>query len=332
MTKILMYSVRDDEQPAIQEYAAAHNLTIDTNDVVLHGDTVQLAQGYDGIVIQQRGPIGDDTVYTQLASYGIHQLTTRTAGVDTINLDAAAAAGLTVTNVPAYSPRSVAEHALMSIFRILRQSPLIDARVRNNNFDFNGLQAKEIHSTTIGIIGAGRIGGTLAQMLHLLGAKVLAYDVQERDDLRDIVTYTTKAKVLEQSDVVSLHVDLNPTSTGLIGADDLKLMQPTSGLVNASRGPVVDTAALITALKNHELAMAALDTVEGEAAVFTRDLSKVGLDATPQIKELNAMANVILTPHIGFYTNIAVQNMVDIALDDVLAVLNGEQPKNAISR
>lgn len=281
-------------------------------------------------MIQQRGPIGDDAVYAQLASYGIHQLTTRTAGVDTINLDAAKAAGLTVTNVPAYSPRSVAEHALMSIFRILRQSPLIDARVRHNNFDFNGLQAKEIHSTTIGIIGAGRIGGTLARLLHALGATVLAYDVQERDELRDVVTYTTKADLLARADVVSLHVDLNPTSTKLIGAEDFKIMQPTAGLVNASRGPVVDTQALIDALQHHEIAMAALDTVEGEAAVFTRDLSKVGLDASPQIKALNAMDNVILTPHIGFYTNIAVQNMVDIALDDVLAILRGDTPKNAI--
>jgi D-lactate dehydrogenase len=329
MTKIIMYSVRPDELAAIKAHAEASNMQIDTTTDLLNGDTVQQAKGYDGIVIQQRAPIGDDSVYATLASYGIKQLSTRTAGLDTINIPAAHAAGLVVTNVPAYSPRSVAENALMSIFRILRKSAIVDNRVRNNNYSWAGLQAKEIHSATIGIIGAGRIGGTLAGLLHALGATVLAYDVQERDDLRDIVTYTTKEDLLRRSDVVSLHVDLNATSAGLIGADDLALMQPTAGIVNASRGPVIDTAALVAALENKQIAAACLDTVTGEDNIFNFDHSQDGISDQPLIEKLHAMPNVIITPHISFFTNIAVQNMVDISLDDVVAVLNGETPKNA---
>lgn len=330
MTKVLMYSVRPDEMAAINAHAAANDMQIDTTTDLLDGTTVAQAKGYDGIVIQQRAPIGDDTVYATLAGYGIKQLSTRTAGYDTINVPAAHAAGLIVTNVPAYSPRSVAENALMSIFRILRKSAVVDNRVRRNDYSWAGLQAKEIHSATIGIIGAGRIGGTLANLLHALGATVLAYDVKERADLQDIVTYTSKEDLLRRSDVVSLHVDLNATSTGLIGASELGLMQKTAGIVNASRGPVIDTAALIAALASKQIAAACLDTVTGEENIFNFDHTEDGIDEQPLIAQLHAMDNVIITPHISFFTNIAVQNMVDISLDDVTAVLNGTTPKNAI--
>lgn len=330
MTKILMYSVRPDEMDAINAHAAASNMEITTTSDLLDGTTVAQAKGFDGIVIQQRAAIGDDTVYATLASYGIKQISTRTAGYDVINVPAAHAAGLTVTNVPAYSPRSVAENALMSIFRILRKSTVVDHRVAENNYSWAGLQAKEIHSATIGIIGAGRIGGTLATLLHALGAKVLAYDVKERAELADIVTYTTKEEVLRQSDVVSLHVDLNATSEGLIGASEFALMQPASGIVNASRGPVIDTQALIDALNAGTIAAACLDTVTGEENIFNFDHHGDGIGEQPLIEQLHAMPNVVITPHISFFTNIAVQNMVDISLDDVAAVLDGKKPQNAV--
>lgn len=328
MSKILMYSVRDDEEAAIQAHALQSGNQIDITRDLLSKATVQQAQGYAGIVIQQRAPIDDPTVYTDLAAMGIKQISTRTAGVDTIDLSAAHAAGLIVTNVPAYSPRSVAEYALMSIFRILRKSAVVDHQVAANDYRWNGLQAKEIHSATIGIIGAGRIGGTLAGLLHALGATVLAYDVKPHTDLADIVTYTSKEELLKRSDVVSLHVDLNTTSEKLITAADFKLMQPTAGLVNASRGPVVDTAALVDALEQKEIAAACLDTVEGEANIFAFDHRKDGLGDYPLVAKLHAMPNVIITPHIAFFTNIAVQNMVDISLNDVELILAGKPAIN----
>lgn len=328
MTKILMTSVRDDEKPAIKAYAREHQIEIVTSPKLIQ-DALDQLDGVDGVVIQQRGKVTDN-VYPTLKEHGIKQLTTRTAGYDTINLELAHQNGLVVTNVPAYSPRSVAEFALMQIFRLLRHTPVVDHRVANADFRWSGLQAKEIHSATIGIIGVGRIGGTLAKLLHALNATVLGYDVKPREDLKDIVEYTTKEDLLQRADVVSLHVDLNPTSEGLLTKKDFALMQPTAGLVNASRGPVVNTADLIAALKNGEIAAAALDTVEGEATVFAQDHQADQLKDAPQIKELVDLPNVILTPHIAFFTNIAVQNMVDIALDDVMAILNGQPAKHEI--
>lgn len=218
----------------------------------------------------------------------------------------------------------------MQIFRLLRHTAQFDHRVAGDDFRWAGLQAKEIHSATIGIIGVGRIGGTLAQLLHVLGARVLGFDRAPREDLADIVEFTDKATLLKESDVVSLHVDLNPTSVGLLQAADFALMKPTAGLVNASRGPVVNTADLLAALKSGQIAGAALDTVEGEEKVFNQDHRADHLAESPQIKELKELEQVILTPHIAFFTNIAVQNMVDIALDDVCAILKGEEPKNLV--
>lgn len=329
MTKILMTSVRDDEQAAIKQFAQEHDIEIITTPKLID-DAVDLTAGVDGLVIQQRSPV-DPAVYPQLKVNGLKQIATRTAGFDMVDIQAAHDNGLTVTNVPAYSPRSVAEHALMQIFRLLRKSYRFDTQVASGDFRwFSDEQALEIHTATIGIIGVGRIGGTLAKLLKALGARVLGFDVQPREEMRGIVDYVSKEDLLKQSDVVSLHVDLNPTSTGLLTAADFALMKPTAGLVNASRGPVVVTADLVAALKDHQLAAASLDTFEGENEVVMTDRREKGLADVPLVEELHAMDNVILTPHIAFFTNLAVKNMVDFALEDVLLILDGKPSPHEI--
>ena len=329
MTKILMTSVRDDEQAAIKQFAQEHDIEIITTPKLID-DAVDLTAGVDGLVIQQRSPV-DPAVYPQLKVNGLKQIATRTAGFDMVDIQAAHDNGLTVTNVPAYSPRSVAEHALMQSCRVLRKSYRFDTQVASGDFRwFSDEQALEIHTATIGIIGVGRIGGTLAKLLKALGARVLGFDVQPREEMRGIVDYVSKEDLLKQSDVVSLHVDLNPTSTGLLTAADFALMKPTAGLVNASRGPVVVTADLVAALKDHQLAAAALDTFEGENEVVMTDRREKGLADVPLVEELHAMDNVILTPHIAFFTNLAVKNMVDFALEDVLLILDGKPSPHEI--
>ena len=330
MTKILMTSVRADEELAIQAFAQTHDLDITLSREPLHPDNMPDFSAYDGLIVQQTAKIGGDLAFYQhLAQQGLKQITTRTAGYDMIEVTLAQAAGLKVTNVPAYSPRSVAEMALMQIFRLLRRTWAFDHRVAENDFRWAGLQAREIHTVTVGIIGAGRIGGTLAQLLHALGARVLAYDTQPQDKHRAYLTYVDKATVLSESDVISLHVDLNPSSVGLLRAADFKQMQSHAGLVNASRGQVIDTTDLIAALQTGEIESAALDTVVGESAVFNQDLRTQGV-ADTQIQTLLDLPNVILTPHVAFYTNLAIQNMVETALTDVLRIINDLPAENEI--
>lgn len=153
--------------------------------------------------------------------------------------------------------------------------------------------------------------------------------MQQREDLQGIVTYVSKAQLLRESDVISLHVDLNPTSVGLLTAKDFAQMKPESYLVNASRGPVINTDDLIVALENGPIAAVALDTVEGESAVFNHDLSTTGVPDS-RIAKLLAMPNVLITPHVAFFTNIAVKNMVDIALQDTLTILTNQTSEHEI--
>ena len=330
MTKILMTSVRDDEQPAIKNYAKKNNIEIITTPKLID-DAIDLTTDIDGLVIQQRSKLPDD-IYAKLHANGLKQIATRTAGFDMVDVKQANANGLTVTNVPAYYPRSVAEFSFMHILRLLRNSYRFDHQVANNDFRwFSDEQSIEIHTATIGIIGVGRIGGTLAKLLNALGATVLGYDTNPRTDLEGVVEFVAKEELLKRADVVSLHVDLNPTSKGLLTAKEFALMKPTAGLVNASRGPVVNTADLVTALKAGEIAAAALDTFEGEETVAAADRREKGLDDQPLVKELHEMDNVILTPHIAFFTNLAVKNMVDISLDDVMTILNDKKSSHEIT-
>lgn len=164
MKKILMYSVRPDEQPAIDDWVAANDIQVDTNTVAFNADTVDLAKGYDGVVIQQHGAIPEPLVYQKLKSFGMKQLTLRITGYDIVNLDAAAANGLAVTNVPAYSPRSVAELVLAHAMRLIRHLGEATAREAKDDYSWGGLEAQEVHQLTIGIIGAGKIGSTVARI------------------------------------------------------------------------------------------------------------------------------------------------------------------------
>lgn len=321
--KIILLSVRDDELPAIKQWQQKHpDIELQTADWELHPDTVDRLQGFDGVIIQQRSQIGDE-VYPELKRLGFKQLTSRTAGFDVINMPLATANNLKVSNVPAYSPHSVAELALTHTMRLIRQLPLFDARMQEQDFRWQRLQAAEISSLTIGIIGAGRIGSTTARIFHSLGAQVIANDTKPNHELDDILTFKTKEEVLQEADVVCLHVDLNETSKNLIDAQALSLMKPSAYIVNECRGPVVDTDALIQALEKKQIAGAALDTLTGEENFFNVDLRGKEIPSE-QLKKLRSMDNVIITPHIGFYTNIAVQNMVDISLDDAVSLIQGQ--------
>ncbi len=322
MKKILVCNVREDERPALEAYKQAHqDVELVLSPASLSQSADLLDSSIDAISIQQRDKLHQD-MYERMQELGIAYISTRTAGYDMIDLEACKIHGIHACNVPAYSPRSVAEHALMQIFKLLRKSPEIDRRVRNHDYRWHEIQGKEIHSVCIGIIGVGRIGGTLAKLCHALGAKVLGYDLIEREEMKPYLSYVSKEELLKQADVVSLHVDLNPSSEGLIRKADLKLMGPESYLVNASRGPVVNTAELIEALEEGLIAGAALDTVEGEEDVFTRCFEHEAYD--DKIMRLQALDQVILTPHIAFYTNVAVQNMVDISLDDLCLLIEGK--------
>lgn len=324
-----MYNVRPDEQQPLDDWVKKNGVQVDTNSVPLSADTVDLAKGYDGIVIQQHGPISDPVVYEKLHSFGIKQLTLRITGFEIVDLDQAKKNDLIVTNVPAYSPRSVSELVLADVMGLLRHIGEVGERERHGDFSWKGVEAREIHTLTVGIIGAGKIGSAVARIFRALGATVIAADPIHRPELNDTLTYVDHDTVFKTADIVTMHTPLTDETNQMINADVFKKMKPSAIFINASRGQVVDTGALVQALENQEISAAAIDTFEGENTIVGQDLTGKQIN-NDHLKKLLAMPNVNVTPHIGFYTEVAVQNMVEIALNDVVTILNGRKSPHEV--
>jgi D-lactate dehydrogenase len=328
--KLIMFSVREDEKPALTAWQERNGVEVTPVIEPLTPENVNLVEGYDGVCIQQRIDMSEEEIYKKLNNFGIKQIALRTAGYDIIDLNLAQKYQLKITNVPAYSPTSVAELVVMQALRLIRNNPIVEDNMSHGDFRWTGLVAKEINTLTVGIIGAGRIGGTAARLFKALGANVIAYDPIEREELKDILTYkNSQQEVLENADVVSLHVPLDETTINLIDKAAFNQMKHDAYLINASRGPVVDTKALIEALENKEIAGVAVDTLPNEQHFFNHDFSKKELP-DEHLKTLMKRNNVLITPHIGFYTTVAVQNMVDIALGSALDIIKTGKSENEV--
>lgn len=329
MTKIIAYHVREDEQPFIDEWSKTNQVQVDSVPYELHDDTVDDAKGYDGLNYKQRSILSDKPeLYKKLHDFGIKQLATRSAGIDSVNLKFAQENDLVVTNVPSYSPPAVAQLVLTQAMELIRHIPQFEQRLLQNDYVVNGLRSKELSELTIGIIGVGRIGSTVAKIFHALGSTVIGNDLKPREDLKNILTYTTKEEIYRRSDIVTLHVYYSDENYHLIGKKELESLKKTAFLINDSRGPVVDTKALLTVLKDEKIAGAALDVVENETNIFNLKFTKETPE--PLYNELKKLPNVLLTPHIGFFTDIAVKNMVKQSLDATLDVIEGRTSQKEI--
>ena len=329
--KILMYTVRPDEKGPINQWVKDHpGYQIDTNNQPLNSSTVDLAKGYDGIAILQHASITEPVVYQKLKEFGIKQISLRSTGFEIIDLKEATKNGLVVTNVPGYSPRSVSELVLADVMYLLRHLGEVRAREEHGDFAWVNTEAKEIHTLTVGIIGAGKIGSAVARIFRALGANVIAADPIHRPDLNDTVTYVDHETVYKTADIITMHTPLTDETHHMIDAAVFKEMKPTAIFINASRGPVVKTGDLVAALENKEIAAAAIDTFEGETPIVNHDLTGKPLN-NDNLEKLLAMPNVNVSPHIGFYTEVAVQNMVEITLNDVDAILQGKQSLHQVN-
>ena len=322
--KILMYAVLEPEKKYIQEWSAKTGVEVKCVAERLDAKTVEWAQGFDGIDFQQTQPL-EPVVYQKLHEYGIKQLTARMVGYDMIDFDLAKKYELTVTNVPAYSPRAIAEMGLTQALRLVRKLGYYDQRMDNLDFRWAGLESTEIYNLTVGIIGAGHIGGATAQLYSALGAKVIAVDPIHRVELSPYLEYTDLDTLLKTADIVTVHTPLDESTANLFNSETFKKMKNTAYLINMARGGIVSAADLIAALQNKEIAGAALDTLADEGQFFEKQ-------ATPEeipedYKTLRAMPNVLISPHSAFYTDTAMKNMVAMGLDDVVAIVNGKRPQ-----
>ncbi len=242
-------------------------------------------------------------------------------GVDNVDMKAAKELGIMVTNTPDVLTEAVAEHAVALALGIARHLAKADRFMRQGKYrgwDLQLFLGAELKGKTLGILGHGRIGCRTADIFKQgFGMRVLYFDVKrnEEQEQRCGITFAELADLLKQADVVSIHVPLLPTTRHIIGEEQLRLMKQTSYVVNTSRGPVVDEEALVKALQKRQIAGAALDVFEKEPNLAAG---------------LAKLDNVLLTPHIASATAEARENMMALAIENLVAALSGSTPPNLV--
>jgi D-lactate dehydrogenase len=261
-----------------------------------------------------------------LTAQGVELVTLRSTGFNNVDIDSAKQLKLTVTRVPLYSPHAVAEHAVALLLTLNRKTHRAFNRVRELNFSLNGLVGFDLYAKTAGIIGTGKIGRVTGQILRGFGMRVLAHDLfpdHEWAKQTGVEYVDDPAILLGNSDVVSLHTPLTPETRYTIRAETIGLMRPGSILINVSRGALVDTRALIEALKSGRLAGVALDVYEEEEGIFFEDLSGDVLH-DDDLARLLTFPNVLITSHQAFLTAEALSEIARTTVANILALTGQE--------
>jgi D-lactate dehydrogenase len=275
--------------------------------------TAALAKGSSAVCLFASDQ-ADAVTITAFAHMGIRLIALRAAGFNNVDLKAAADHGITVARVPAYSPHAVAEHAFALILSLVRKIPRAYNRVRDGNFSLDGLLGFDLFGKTVGIVGVGNIGSVVAQIARGFGCSVVAYDLVRRPECEAVgVTYVSLDELLNGSDIVTLHCPLNESSRHLIDSKALSRMKPGALLINTSRGAVVDTPAVIGALKRQHLGGLGIDVYEEEDALFFEDRSEQPI-MDDQFARLLTFPNVLITGHQGFFTAEALKNIAETTI------------------
>lgn len=267
----------------------------------------------------------DAACLEKLAQSRVRLVALRCAGYNNVDLNAAKALGLLVTRVPAYSPHAVAEHAVALLLTLSRRIHRAYNRVRELNFSLNGLVGVELCGKTVGIIGTGRIGRIAAQIFRGFEANVLAYDPYPAPDWAKQfgVQYADLSSLRCASDIVSLHVPLLPETRRLLNAQTISELKRGAIIINTSRGKLIDTAALIHALKSGHIGGVALDVYEEEEGIFFEDLSgQVLMDDL--LSRLLTFPNVLITSHQGFLTREALGEIARVTVENISRLETGE--------
>jgi D-lactate dehydrogenase len=296
----------------------------------LTSETSILAAGFSAVCVFVSDQL-DAGVLASLAQQGTRLIALRSAGFNHVDLVAAQEQDLVVMRVPAYSPHSVAEHTVGLILALNRKLHRAYARVREGNFALDGLLGFDLHGRTIGIIGTGQIGTVVAQIMHGFGCRILAHDLFPNPVCVALgVDYINLPELLAESDIITLHCPLTPETHYLIGAQALRQMKHDVMLINTSRGALVDTRAVIEALKSGRIGALGLDVYEEEADLFFEDLSN-HLIQDDVFARLLTFPNVLVTGHQAFFTRNALERIAETTLANITAFEQGHTSSNVVT-
>lgn len=285
-------------------------------DAHLNNETRQMVAGFPAVCVFVNDTLNHE-VLTSLAKQGTRLIALRCAGFNNVDVQAASDLGLMVVRVPAYSPHSVAEHSVALMMALNRRIPRAYNRIRDGNFALEGLLGFEMRGKTVGIIGTGRIGTAVAEILRGFGCKLVAYDLQPNVECTVLgVEYVTLQQLYAVSDIITLHTPLNQQTVHLINAAAIVQMKQGAMLINTSRGAVIDTTAVIAGLKSCKIGYLGLDVYEQEGDLFFQDLSNRVIQ-DDVFERLLTFPNVLITGHQGFFTQEALSSIAQTTLQNI---------------
>jgi D-lactate dehydrogenase len=287
--------------------------------------TARLAKGYDGVIAFVNDTLNSKTI-NQLYEFGVKVIALRCSGYNNVNMKAARDK-ITIMRVPVYSPYAVAEHSMALFLSLNRKIHKAYNRTRDFNFSLNGLTGFDLNGKTVGVIGTGKIGQIFIKICKGFGMNVIAYDPYKIDN--PDFTYVDLDTLYKESDVISLHCPLIKSTEYMLNAEAFSMMKDGVYIINTSRGGLIESEALLNALKTQKVAGAGLDVYEEETELFFEDFSSEIID-DDILARLVSLPNVIITSHQAFLTDEALKNIAEITLKNLDDFFNGINSENEI--
>ncbi len=327
--KIAFFSARKYEEEVFRKSRENSDIEYDFLESRLTEKTAQLAKGYKGICVFVNDVL-NETVLTELHKVGVRFIALRCAGFNNVHLPTANKLGIRVVRVPEYSPYAVAEHAVALLLTLNRKVHRAYARVRDLNFSLEGLVGFDLHGKTVGVIGTGKIGKIFAKIMSGFGCKILVYDIKIDPEISALGSYVTQDELFKNSDIISLHCPLNDKTRHLLDKAAFAKMKSNAIIINTGRGALIDTHALIDALKVHRIGGACLDVYEEEEGIFFTDQSSYGI-TDDVLARLTTFPNIILTSHQAFLTQEALENIADTTKKNFVCLVDGTLCENEVT-
>jgi len=326
--KLTLFSAQPYDQLFFSAAAEEAGITIRYEEMPLNETTAALVSDTQAVCVFVNDQVNEN-VCAQLAAAGVRIIALRCAGFNNVNLEAAKKYQLRVCRVPAYSPESVAEHAVAMILTLNRKTHKAYNRVREQNYSLNGLLGFNLFGKTVGVVGTGNIGACFCKIMIGFGCRVIAYDIVKNSALQKMgVEYVSMAEVLKAA-IISLHCPLTPETHHLINEQTLAQMQPGVMLINTSRGGLIDTKSVIQALKKGAIGYLGMDVYEQEENLFFKDLSNRLLE-DETLQRLSSFYNVLITAHQAFFTEEALYEIATTTLKNIISLNNENNlPKQA---
>ncbi len=325
--KIAVFEKRPYEESIIREFQIDNGIEVVSTDEILDDTTIALCKNADAITTLGFSKL-DKKLLDKIKSYGVKYISTRTIGYNHYDLDYAKKIGLKVCNVT-YAPNGVADFTVMLMLLTIRKYKPAMWRQNVNDYTLNGLMGKEMRHMTIGVIGTGRIGFTVIKNLSGFGCKILAYDKYQNNSVKEFAEYVDFDKLLKESDIITIHVPLTPENKEIINKNSISKMKDGVIIVNTARSELTNIQDLIEGIETQKIGALALDVFDNEDEIYHHYFS-TDIIKNRDMAYLRQFPNVILTQHMAFFTDSAVNEMIINSLNNLLDFYNTGTCRNEL--